>query len=197
MTSLEVLGRINGWCAADLCRFLWGLAGRIPADRAIVELGVWAGRTACHLAAGAQAGHGAHVYAVDLWDRGGQRRPPQVDSRRLRLDAHATARRLGLAPDHLTLIQDSTVGYAARYGGPRVGLLFVDAGHHQDEVYADVTAWAPHLAGGATVVFDDYNGQFPGVVAAVRHLRDEGIITAPAVRRSTNGGSVFAVARHD
>lgn len=49
---------------------LAGIAADVPADQAIVEIGVFMARTTTFLAAGAQSGNGAHVYGVDPWTLG-------------------------------------------------------------------------------------------------------------------------------
>jgi hypothetical protein len=47
-------------------------------------------------------------------------------------------------------------------------------------VLADVHSWAPYLAGGASVVFDDFLPS-PGVRSAVHELTAEGVLTGKRV----------------
>jgi predicted O-methyltransferase YrrM len=59
--------------------------------------------------------------------------------------------------------------------GPRdqvpVDLLYVDSSHQRESTIAEVLAWRPVLAAGATVAFDDYaNPDYPGVREAIAEL---------------------------
>ena len=52
-----------------------------------------------------------------------------------------------------------------------VGLLYIDSSHERDTTIAEVLAWRPVLAPGATVAFDDYsNPNYPGVREAIAEL---------------------------
>jgi hypothetical protein len=68
------------------------------------------------------------------------------------------------------IIREFSVSVGRVWSGAPVGLLFVDAVHREAEVLADHAAWAPHLAAGAVVAFDDYCPRFPGVMKAVDRL---------------------------
>jgi predicted O-methyltransferase YrrM len=151
------------------------LAGDVPADQAIVELGSYRGKSTCYLAAGARRGQGAHVWAVDAWDN------PENESGRhgyaepgVREAFMAQVGAMGLQ-DRITGVQAFTRDAAAAWQrSEQVGLLFVDASHVQADVQADFDAWARHLAPGAVVAFDDYGThRNPGVAEVV-----DGLVTA-------------------
>jgi len=87
----------------------------------------------------------------------------------------------------VTLVRDFSVPVGQRWRGPRVGLLYIDALHTEEAVLCDYEAWAPHLAPGSIVAYDDYCLRFPGVMAAVERLhgnRFEVVGSRLAVARS-------------
>lgn len=52
-----------------------------------------------------------------------------------------------------------------------VDLLYIDSSHQRESTIAEVLAWRPVLAPGATVAFDDYaNPDYPGVREAIADL---------------------------
>jgi predicted O-methyltransferase YrrM len=52
-----------------------------------------------------------------------------------------------------------------------VELLYIDSSHEREATIAEVLAWRPVLAPGATVAFDDYsNPDYPGVREAIAEL---------------------------
>src|SRR5690606_21296353 len=177
MTDFEQLAQIEGLTPAAVGEHLYGLAARVPADQAVVELGVYKGRTACYLAAGARSGHGARVWAFDPWDLPGLRVPytasvkrrrhrVQFTSKQTRLQAKRNVHRAGLR-DRVTLVRGFSGAEGGRWAGPPVGLLYVDADHRYDAVVADFEAWRPHMVDGAVVVFDDYAKSHHEVIEAV------------------------------
>lgn len=50
--------------------------------------------------------------------------------------------------------------------GLRAGLIHIDASHEHDDVMADIEAYWPLLAAGGTMIGDDYDPAWPGVVSA-------------------------------
>lgn len=162
---------------------LHDLAAKTPKTQAIVEIGVYRGRTTCWLAAGAQSGKGAHVYGIDPWDLP-EHEPfkPKFAMSKQREIAEAYVAETGHA-DHVTYIQDFSTEVARTWHhGGKVGLLYVDGDHCYDGVLADWAAWSPHLARGAVVVWDDYgHPSHPDVKRAVDTLVEAGHVTAPDV----------------
>jgi hypothetical protein len=178
---VTTLGELRGLIPDEVGDALYALAQtEVKADEVIVELGSFKGKSTCYLAAGARAGSGAHVYAVDAWDT-----PGNVTGRhgfaepgvREAFDAQVAA--MGLT-DQVTPLQGFTVEVATRFRSitpAKVGLLYVDADHGYESVYRDVRAWEPHLALGAIVAFDDWRTpKNPGVERAVDQLVGEGIV---------------------
>jgi predicted O-methyltransferase YrrM len=189
--QLAALDTIKGATPRWLCETLYDLAATVPADQAIVEIGVFHGRSACYLGAGARSGHGAHVWAIDPWDLPGERKTYMESVHGLahregftdpetRKAAEANIARFGLT-DQVTPWRAFSVQAAAEWDGPPVGLLYVDGDHHAEAVRGDFEAWRPHLAPGALVAFDDHEPPFFEVIETVAALAAEGRITAPDV----------------
>ena len=175
--------QVPGLTPHTQCRRLAGLAAEVPAGQVIVEIGVYKGRTACWLAAGAQAGNGAHVYGVDPWGMAGQDAYDNTPGKRRRYTNQANmgraieaVRRCGLQ-GRVTLMQGFSTQVAAHqwHEAQPIGLHYIDGDHREAAAYNDFTAWAVHMAADAVVCWDDYNPErFPGVVAAVGRLLGEG-----------------------
>lgn len=185
MSSFDRLAKVKGHAPLEVCRRLAELAGRVDGDHAIVEIGVFKGRTLLHMAHGARRGGGARVFGVDPWNLPGDRAPfggkkkGQANHEYTDAKTYSTVRdnvrRQGMSR-YVTLVRGFSVDVAQQWDGPPVGLLFVDGDHRYDAVLADLWSWTPHLAPGAIVVFDDYKPSHPEVIDAVDHLEGVGEI---------------------
>lgn len=161
---------------SEALEWLESAARKVPADQAIVELGVYQGSSLARLAAGSKAGNRAPVFGIDPWGLPGAYpdRPHMV--RRYGPGNQRVARRAvdaSGAGDLVELVRDFSWSAGARWSGPPVGLLFVDAQHTEAAVLIDHAAWAPHLAPDAVIAYDDFCPRFPGVVAAVKRLHGD------------------------
>lgn len=183
-------------------------ASQVPADQAIVEVGVFLARTTAFLGRGSQAGKGAPVFGVDPWDLPGERYPykwlnhPSRGRRQLRKmftqpDTRRRAKRLiagaGLT-ETVTLIRGFSVDVAAGWDRP-VGLILIDGDHREEFVRADWEAWKPHLVAGAIVCWDDYHPEWPGVMSVVDPLVEAGDVEMLEVLERRGGA--LAVTRYD
>lgn len=171
---------IPGPTTPRVCSLLRSLAALVWKEHAIVEIGVYLGRSACFLGQGATEGCGAHVWAIDPWDLPGQRMtyeqhlaghdgPSMFTDPSVRASAEQHVREAGLE-QCVTLVRGFAHDVAATWDGPPVGLMFIDGDHRYDAVRRDFSAWRPHLAEGALVIFDDYAPAFDGVTRAVDEL---------------------------
>lgn len=149
----DTAARVEGLITPAVGRALHALAGRVPAGRAIVEVGSYRGMSTIYLASAAP--DGVPVYAVDPWELvdvavwcGHCEQPT-----RAQFEAQLSA--AGLL-DRVTIRQGLSVDVAAGYDGPPVGLLFVDGDHHYGAVWADLVSWQPQLAARSVVAIDDY-----------------------------------------
>lgn len=148
------------------------LAAEVPPGQAIVEIGVFRGRSLSFLAAGAWE---SPVYGIDPWNL---RRPskPKYSSD----ETYAYAREVFKDDENVTLVRDFSVEAAVKYAGPKIGLLHIDADHRYEGVMSDFRSWQRHLTKGAVVCFDDYSDLHPGVVKFVNECRYLGGIYMPA-----------------
>jgi predicted O-methyltransferase YrrM len=187
-TVTKLVAQIPGFSSSALCAELMKHAANVPRDRAIIEIGVYYGRTACHLGLAVAGGGGAHVWAIDPWDLPGERYPthwlyePGMGHRHnftkteTREAAERNVRVYGLT-DHITLVRDFGSVVGRDWTGPPVGMLFVDGDHRREFVIADVEAWRPHLVPGAVVAFDDYDrSTHPDVPAVVDDYCARGVL---------------------
>ena len=172
----------TGLSNLETSRWAFDQAARVPAEQAIVEIGVYRARTTCWLASGAQSGHGAHVWGVDPWDlpQHDPVKPKFRDSKQRRL-ANSHVRGAGVARG-VTLVQNFSVPEGLNWSGPEIGFIYIDGDHTYDGCLADWNAWRPHLTTDAVIAFDDYcDSRHPGVKQVVDQLVAEGQITKPVI----------------
>lgn len=172
----QELKTVRGATPDEIGMALADFAAMVPADREIVELGVFQGRTALIMAWGAAQGGGAHVTGVDPWELEGNVYDPPFTDEGSGAWARYWVRDLGYA-ERVTLIQGFSQDVGAEWSGPSVGLLYVDGDHTKEGARRDIETWAPHLAPGARIAVDDYiHVDWPGVAEAVDELVAEGFL---------------------
>jgi hypothetical protein len=148
-----------------------------PPGSAVVEVGVFLGKSLVYLAERARAADkGLRVYGVDRW-RGSEEfdgtvwfngRPvneaPPGDV--LGACYNALACR-GLA-DVATLVVSDSARAAAVFADGSAHAVFLDAAHDEASVARDIAAWRPKVAAGGLLAGHDYRPEdgFPGVKAA-------------------------------
>lgn len=169
--------RIPGWLSRAESEALYELASSISPDLAIVEIGSYLGRSTAFLGLGAS--DSGSVYAVDphTGDRS------QVDAGFEGIDTSQQFLRnmqsVGVSSKVRPLIMTSLQA-ASEWEGGAIGFLFVDGWHSAEAVFEDGTAWAPHLARNAFVVFDDVN--HPEVASGIERLVAAGTVEPIAGR---------------
>ena len=154
------------------------LAMNVPGDQAIVEIGVYLGRSLLYLADGAESGNGAAVYGVDPYDLPRPSKPKYSS-----VETYLAAKHNVQSWENITLLRAFSISAAKNWemGYPKVGLLYIDADHRKLPVLEDFAAWRPHLAPGCAVTFDDCHTDFPGVIEAVNCLWQRRSITRPVM----------------
>ena len=172
--AVATAATVEGWMGVDELGLLAFLAAAVPADRAVVEVGNYRGRSTVALALGSRSGAGAPVYSIDphtsfVGPRGGTFGPP--DQRAL----YENLTRTGVG-EEVFVVALGSPAVARSWAGPRVGLLFVDGDHRAEAVWEDVWSWWPHLADDAVVAFDDVD--YDGVARVVDALVALGQLTA-------------------
>ena len=182
-----MLDDLQGLITPEIGAVLQELAGTVPADQAIVEIGSFKGKSTAYLATGSRDGFGAPVFAVDPWDLPGNVYGKHGYSAPIvREQFEAQLRQVRLL-SRVTAIRGFSTEVAASWSGPPIGLLFIDGDHEEPSVRADIDAWTPHLAATHIVAFDDIDTRRnPGVRAVVDTLTD-------LVERLVNGEKLNAV----
>ncbi len=183
-------------------RVLMNAAAKVPLGMAIVEIGVYHGRSTLFLAQGSAAGNRAMVHAVDPWDLPGERYPfawtaekrhrSTFTLKETRLSAEANVKDSPWR-DLVVLYTAFSVDLAKKWDPEyRVALLHVDGLHTEEGVNGDLAAWAPHLAIGATICFDDFVPNCQPVIDVALRWANAGRITTPKLAK---GCRRLAVAR--
>lgn len=131
---------VPGWETIAEQQALIALAGRVPVDGVIVEIGAEFGMSASLFCK--YAYHGVKIYSIDLF-------PHTL------LPTHqANLTAAGFGGRSKQIQGDSAqVGTAWQLGG--VDLLFIDGDHSYAGVKRDIAAWIPHVKPGGVVVFHD------------------------------------------
>ncbi len=179
--ALDLVETVEGWLAREEAALLMRLAAEVPAGAVAVEIGNYRGRSTVALALGAARGAGGQVVSVDphlpfVGPRGG--RFGHEDQAHL----YANLTRAGVGA-HVSVVCLGSRAVATAWEGPPVGLLFIDGDHRYDAVRGDFLAWAPHLAEGARVAFDDCD--YVDVARLVEEVEASG-----ALRRGGRAGKV-------
>ena len=188
MTRLSIprhFKKVRGATPDEIGVALADFAAQVPSDQAIVEIGVFQGRTALLMAWGARQGNGAHLWGVDLWEKAGNTYAPPFNEEGSRRWAEYNVMALGYNSS-ITLVHDFSANVArdwvtspdlVGYGNRQVGLIFIDGDHSKEGALADVELWAPHLAPNAVIALDDYgHPDWPGVAEAVDEMVAEGFL---------------------
>lgn len=196
MSEYDYIDGVTGYTKRAPGQYLEAMAKSVPAELAIVEIGVFHGRSTLYLAKGSAAGNGAHVYACDPWNLPGERYPAAwVAERRNRstftLDETYESAKANIEgspwASQVTMVKDFGVDLGKRWDGPKVGLIHIDGKHDDGVPLADFLAWERHLVPSAVVVWDDHVRACPDVIAATDQLHREGKLTkarlAPGCRR--------------
>jgi MMP 1-O-methyltransferase len=158
-----LLAGVGGWLGPLEGRLLYRLAAEADPAGAIVEIGSWHGRSTTWLAAGARAGRGARVVAIDP-HRGTSLRDEGEDSEPI---LRANLERAGLG-DGVRIVVATSSAAAAGWTEP-ISLLWIDGDHAEEAVRLDLELWTRHLLPGAAVALHD-TFVFPGPERAVRDL---------------------------
>jgi hypothetical protein len=166
---------VDGWLTRDEESLLFHKAQVVPREQCIVELGSWFGRSAILLGGGTVHGHGARVFAVDLFTAAGCAKEALEeragDAAKDFLELFQANLQKAKLKGIVTAVRSVTAELGQRWDGPPVGLLFIDADHSYEGVQSDWNAWKHGMASGATVAFHDYqNPAYEGVTRFVDEL---------------------------
>jgi MMP 1-O-methyltransferase len=145
----RLLADVDGWFGGKEGRLLYRLASEADPAGVIVEIGSWHGRSTIWLAAGAAAGRGASVVAIDP-HQGTHLRP---DGHTTEAALRANLERAGLAARVRVVVSTSTDA-AATWSKP-VSLLWIDGDHAYESASRDFDLWEPFLLADAVVALHD------------------------------------------
>ena len=163
MTRSEItalLAGVEGWLSAGEAAALFACARRCRGRGVIVEIGSWKGRSTIVLAAGARAGAGGPVYAVDP-----HQGLPQLGGEPTFAVFQANIAAAGVA-DLVRPLQQRSADVARGFTSP-VELIYIDGAHDHAAVLEDFTAWFPTVLDGGVMAFHDTVG-YPGPRRVVR-----------------------------
>ena len=149
-----------------------------PPGSALVEVGVFLGKSLAYLAERARAANkGLRVYGVDTW-RGSEEfdgtvwindRPiNELPAGEVLSICYRNLVERGL-DDIATLIVSDSARAARIFADESVHMVFLDAAHDEESVSRDIAAWRRKVARGGVLAGHDYPPEsgFPGVKAAV------------------------------
>jgi MMP 1-O-methyltransferase len=159
----RALEGVEGWFGPAEGRLLYRHAAAADPAGRIVEIGSWQGRSTIWLAAGAKAGRGARVVAIDPHRGTSLRQEGETTEEALR----ANLARAGVN-DQVDVVVATSEEAAQGWSEP-VSFLWIDGDHSYRGARRDLELWESHLLPGATVAFHD-TFVFPDVERVVREL---------------------------
>lgn len=147
---------VHGFLAPRAGVTLYALARWYAPTAIFVELGSWQGRSAVWLGTAARDRGAGMLHAVDHW-RGSatildllEGKEPDWLYRTFLQNIESCGLSTYVRPWRM-----STLEAARQWSGEPIGLLYIDADHDYEAVRADFEAWAPYVAPGGYIVFDD------------------------------------------
>lgn len=161
---------IMGWFTDH--KFYREMVEQAPDAAHFVEVGCWHGRSTRYLATEiANSGKQIRLDAVDHF-RGSQGEGEQFmrdeaasggGTIRATFDAN-----MGPLLSRINVVQEASTKAAELYKDESLDFVFIDAGHSEEEVLADIVAWHPKVKPGGILSGHDFSGAWPGVERAVR-----------------------------
>lgn len=179
---------LQGWMNPEFRDvFRKALAIKNPEDPlTIIEVGTWKGLSTTTMAtiAKEQNFKDVNIVAVDTWLGApefwttGLDDPTRYGSLRCNMGYPSVfytftknVKKLGhddcIAPLPISSVQGADV---LKYYNIMADVIYIDAAHEYEPVYADIQSYFPLLKPGGTLIGDDYTGGWPGVVKAVNEF---------------------------
>jgi hypothetical protein len=147
-----------------------------------VEVGVWKGRSICHLAVEViNQNKNQKIYAVDTWstqdyiDLSGKN-PTEEDEL-----YNTYLKNIEPVKDYITSIRSFSVEAAKQFEDKSIDFIFIDAAHDYENVKKDILAWLPKIKDTGIIAGHDYVG-VGDVKRAVDEIFDSSKLTFPADR---------------
>ena len=155
---------IEGW-STDILPWYRRVAAELPDGAAVVEVGVYYGRSLLFL-------------AEELYTQGKTRcRLYGIDPCEWREGQWETLKRnqlsIGPAAGMVRVVRIPSIEAATEFADRSLDLVFIDAEHDYTNVKRDIEAWTSKVKPNGLLAGHDYNeGAHPGVVQAVRECVD-------------------------
>lgn len=143
--------------------------------KTIVEVGTWLGASAIFMAENSEA----EIIAVDtylasnevLWrEKNAENLVNEFSKIYDQFCANITSKGLNNRISPLPMTSSSAAELFHKEG-LRIDMAYIDAGHREREVYADLQDWWPIVD--KVLVGDDYNASWPGVISAANRFANE------------------------
>jgi MMP 1-O-methyltransferase len=176
----EVLRNVPGWLTIEEAVMIFELARDSPAEGTVVELGSYLGRSTICLALGVSERKDKFRSVISVDPHTGSEehqpgawafKPETLNQQTGVIDTlplfRANISRFGVSD--IVEIWMMTSLQAAAHCDDKVRLLFVDADHREEAVYADIVAWKEKLSEHGYVVLHDV-GSWPGPTAVAERL---------------------------
>jgi predicted O-methyltransferase YrrM len=140
---------VEGWLTSVEGRLLYELARQADPATYIVEIGSWKGRSTIWLAAGAKAGLGARVVAIDPHGGTSLHSTGEGTEGELRRNLDAAG-----VSDQVDVLVATSEAAVEGWNRP-IGLLWIDGDHAYESVRRDFRAWEGHIVDGGIVALHD------------------------------------------
>jgi predicted O-methyltransferase YrrM len=163
--------------------YLFQLAGDLPAEAQVVEVGSWMGASTCFIAGGLK-GEQARIFAVDnfqglstcgedaAWYNRHFRKLGTNSTLEIFRENFAS---LGFTARGEPVVSDSLAAarkLEAKRGG--IDFVFIDGDHAYEACKADIAAWTPFVKRGGVIAFHDFGSRAEGVTRAIFEAIREG-----------------------
>ena len=142
---------VTGWLSREEAELLWFLAGKVPSDGMIVEIGSYEGRSTLALALGALQHYAPAIYTIDPHTF------PNIPERTTWSFPSFWKNLRSICATTLVHPLVMTSEEAFRIWQAPIDLLFLDGDHTEEMVLTDLR-WLEHLRPGGSVVLNDAAG---------------------------------------
>lgn len=145
----RIASGIDGWLSEIEGRRLYELARHVDPATCIVEIGSWQGKSTVWLAAGARAGLGAGVVAIDPHEASALHADGESTEQALRRNLELAGVTEGVEVVVATS-EEAVVGWKRP-----IGLLWIDGDHSYESVRRDFLLWEGHVVERGVVALHD------------------------------------------
>lgn len=166
---------LRGLTDEDIIQWYHAVAGQLRPLSAMVEVGVWYGRSLLFAASELERRGLAHaqIYGVDPYGRPTAEGRVEVTSADYRgvlagLAEHGTSAEL----QHVSLLRCRSLEASYMFAAGSLDVVMIDGDHSEAAVAIDIAAWRRRVRPGGLLAGHDYGPMFPGVVGVVDSIGD-------------------------